>query len=110
MSGLCTNVHFDFEKRKWTDGKLFFDNNFFKKWENKFDSVWNELENVLPKQPFQPEYISLGKNLTSQNLALQSLKFRQISKNYLKIDLYRTKHIFNSLGVYFLVQSGTRIL
>ena len=66
MSGLCTKVHFDFEKRKWTDGKLFFDNDFIKKWENKFDSVWNELENVLPKQPFQPEYISLGKNCISQ--------------------------------------------
>ena len=67
MSGLCTKVHYDFEKRKWTNGKLFFDNNFMKKWENKFDSVWNDLPNVLPKQPFQPEYVSLGKNLTSQN-------------------------------------------
>ena len=78
--GLCTNIDYDFEKRKWTDKIVFENSNFIKKWKNKmrfsnfratlqsgyqieisskFDQVWNSKENVSPKQPYQPEFAVL---------------------------------------------------
>ena len=56
-SDLCTNVDFDFERRKWTDGKSLENDDFIKKWENKFDSLWYDLSGVYPPQPYQPEYV-----------------------------------------------------
>lgn len=66
---LCTNINFDFKKREWTDGKSFENKDFIKKWKNKFGGVWNNYENVYPREPYQPDQISLGRILCERKIS-----------------------------------------
>ena len=60
---LCTKINFDFKKREWTDEKYFENKDFIKKWKIKFGGVWNSYETVYPREPYQPDHISLGRIL-----------------------------------------------
>ena len=65
---LCTKINFDFEKREWTDGKSFQNKDFIEKWKRKFGSVWNSYEKVYPREPYQPDHISLGRILRERKI------------------------------------------
>ena len=66
---LCTKINFDFKKREWTDGKSFENKDFIKKWINKFGGVWNSYEKVYPREPYQPDHISLGRILRERKIS-----------------------------------------
>ena len=53
----CTDVKFDFQKRKWTDGNALQNLKFIQKWETKFDQLWDNLQGHWPVQPYQPEFV-----------------------------------------------------
>ena len=63
FKGLCTKINFDFKQREWTDGKSFENEDFIEKWKIKFGGVWNSYETVYPREPYQPDHISLGRIL-----------------------------------------------
>ena len=67
FKGLCTKINFDFKKREWTDGKSFENEDFIKKWKNKF-GVWDDIEKHFPREPYQPEHISLGRILHASKI------------------------------------------
>ena len=66
---LCTKINFDFKKREWTDGKSFENKDFIKKWKNMFGGVWNSYEKVYPREPYQPDHISLGRILHERKIS-----------------------------------------
>ena len=69
FKGLCTKINFDFKKREWTDGKSCENKDFIKKWKNKFGGVWNSIEKVYPREPYQPDHISLGRILRERKIS-----------------------------------------
>ena len=71
LKELCTKINFDFKKREWTDGKSFENKDFTKKWKNKFGGVWNNYDNpgVYPREPYQPDHISLGRILRERKIS-----------------------------------------
>ena len=56
---LCTDVKYDFERRKWTDDGALENMQFIHQWEDQFKQLWDHKENVWPRQPYQPEFVVL---------------------------------------------------
>ena len=57
---LCTDVQYDFERRKWSDGKALESTEFILKWEKEFQQLWDNNKDVWPPQPYQPEFVVLN--------------------------------------------------
>ena len=60
---ICTEIDFDFERRKWTDGNFFENDQFIEHWKERFGQVWANGITLWPKRPYQPEYLVLGTSL-----------------------------------------------
>ena len=58
---ICTNVHYNFEDKEWTDGKIgLSDNDFVRKWKNKFQKVWyHSKKDRYAIEPYQPDVVVL---------------------------------------------------
>lgn len=56
----CTDVKFDFERRKWTDERALEGSDFVQKWENKFEQLWQNNKVLWPRQPYQPDIVVLN--------------------------------------------------
>ena len=69
---LCTDVEYDFKKRIWTDGFHLNTRNFMRKWEQKFGMLWDNLDNVLPLQPYQPEFVYFQIRIRNQTASVGS--------------------------------------
>ena len=57
---MCTNVIFDFDVMKWTDHEFIEDSVFVDEWNKTFGGFWDNLDELYPKQPYQPLLIALG--------------------------------------------------
>ena len=57
---LCTDVQYDFGRRKWSDGKALESIDFVLQWEKKFKQLWDSSEVFWPPQPYQPELVVLN--------------------------------------------------
>ena len=51
---LCTNLKFDFNESKWTDHEFLEDPKFEENWKRKYDDFWYNMENIHPRNPYQP--------------------------------------------------------
>ena len=43
-----------------------------RKWEQKFGMLWDNLDNVLPLQPYQPEFVYLQIRIRNQTASVGS--------------------------------------
>ena len=57
---ICTDVQYDFGRRKWSDEKALESTDFVLEWEKKFKQLWDSNEDVWPPQPYQPELVVLN--------------------------------------------------
>ena len=57
---ICTDVQYDFEKRRWSDGKFLESTDFVSEWEKKFQQLWDNSKGDWPPQPYQPELVVLN--------------------------------------------------
>ena len=69
---LCTDVMFDFEKRIWTDDSNLNSEYFLNKWEQKFGMLWDNLVNVSPLQPYQPEIVHFRVGSENRTVYIES--------------------------------------
>ena len=58
---ICTNVHYNFENKEWTDGEIGLkDREFVRKWKNKFLNVWyKSKKDRFAIEPYQPDVVVL---------------------------------------------------
>ena len=56
---LCTDVRFDFERRKWTDGPY--------RALELVHNLWDNKANIWPLQPYQPEFVMVNYQLSKTN-------------------------------------------
>ena len=64
---LCTDVQYDFGRRKWTDGSDLESSDFIQNWKNKFQQLWDHHECDWPPQPYQPELVVLTYDIRRNN-------------------------------------------
>ena len=57
---MCTNMEFNFQTQKWSDGDSLEEPDFIQKWKNKFGSFWDNWENNFPYQPYIPVIATVG--------------------------------------------------
>ena len=57
---LCTDVQYDFGRRKWSDGKALESSDFILQWKKKFQQLWESYERFWPPEPYQPELVVLN--------------------------------------------------
>ena len=99
FKGLCTKINFDFKKREWTDGKSFENEDFIKKWKIKF-GVWDDIEKHFPREPYQPEHISLGRILHASKIhaifeGFPTVTFDVNNENDISVSNLSLRKLFN---------------
>ena len=60
-NNICTNVYYNFGDKEWTDTEIGLnDNDFVRKWKNKFQNVWYQSKkDRFAIEPYQPDAIVL---------------------------------------------------
>ena len=95
---MCTDVQFDFKKRKWTDGRALEQISFITNWENKFDQFWENIKHE-PPQPYQPEIVSIiykiSTNISSNINSTISRSSIAISSVRPEDEMYRQNFKYN---------------
>ena len=58
---ICTNVHYNFDDKEWTDGEIGLKNeDFVRKWKDKFQNVWHQSKkDRFAIEPYQPDSVVL---------------------------------------------------
>ena len=73
---ICTNVHYNFEDKEWTDGAIGLkDREFVRKWKNKFQNVWyKSRKDRYVIEPYQPDTVVLPRDTKTELLSSDSTR------------------------------------
>ena len=95
---MCTDVQFDFKRKKWTDYRALEQINFIPNWVNKFEQFWENIKDK-PPQPYQPEIVviiyKISTNISSNinsTIARSSITISSVTP---KDELYRQNFKYN---------------